>query len=250
MIMRFAIIDDVAYDRRHLSELLNGYCNDRHLVCEISCYETAESFLKAYQPGYFSAIFLDNLMDGMNGIETAQKLRSRGDAIPIIFTTTEESYALDGYTVQAMDYLIKPVSIKRLTGTLNRLVSMNSRERYIDISENRVLRRLRLDNILYVRSLGHYLEIYLQKEQIRSYMSMDAFLSLLKEAGEPVCPVQARRFLNCCRGYLINLDHVASLGAREFLLADQTSIPISRSRYREMKEAYATYLFARTRQSL
>ncbi len=248
--MRFAIIDDVAHDRRHLSELLNSYCNDRHLVCEIFCYESAETFLKAYQSGFFSAIFLDNLMDGLNGIETAQKLRSRGDAVPIIFTTTEESYALDGYTVQAMDYLIKPISIKRLTGTLNRLVSMNSRERYIDISENRMLRRLRLDNILYVRSLGHYLEIYLQKEQIRSYMSMDAFLALLQEAGEPIQATQARRFLNCCRGYLINLDHVHALGAREFLLADQTPIPISRSKYREMKEAYATYLFAKTRRSL
>ncbi len=248
--MRFAIIDDVAHDRRHLSELLNSYCNDRHLVCEIFCYESAEAFLKAYHSRYFSAIFLDNLMDGLNGIETAQKLRRRGDTIPIVFTTTEESYALDGYTVQAMDYLIKPVGIERLTSTLDRLVSMDSRERYIDISENRLPRRLRLDNILYVRSLGHYLEIYLQKEQVRPYMSMDAFLALLREAGEPIHPVQARRFLNCCRGYLINLDHVSCLSAREFLLADQTPIPISRSRYREMKEAYATYLFAKTRHSL
>lgn len=248
--MRFAIIDDVAYDRRYLSDLLTGYCDDRHLVCEISCYESAEEFLKAYHPEHFSAVFLDNLMGGINGIETARRLRSCGDSVPIIFTTTEESYALDGYTVQAMDYLIKPVSAERLTSTLDRLVIMSSRERYVDIMENRVPHRLRLNRICYVRSIGHYLEIYLQQGHFRSYMTMDNFISRLKEAGEPMDTSQERRFLGCCRGYLINLDHVRSLDAKEFLLADGTPIPISRSKYREMKEAYATYLFAKTRQCL
>lgn len=246
--MRFAIVDDVALDRRRLAELLHGYCDSRHLVCESSCYESAEEFLKAYRPEYFSAVFLDNLMGGINGIETARRLRRRGDSVPIIFTTTEESYALDGYTVQAMDYLIKPIGEERLTGTLDRLVLMNSQERYVDIMENRVPLRLRLSQISYVRSIGHYLEIHSGQEQFRSYMTMDMFISRLLESGEPMNSLQERRFLPCCRGYLINLEHVRALNAKEFILTDGTPIPISRSKYREMKEAYASWLFAKTRQ--
>lgn len=245
--MKFAIVDDVALDRQHLAGLVDSYCKDRHLVCEISCYENAEQFLKAYRPDSFSAVFLDNLMGGLTGIETARRLRAREDPVPLIFTTVEESYALDGYTVQAMDYLIKPVSAARLNTTLDRLVSMSSRERYVDILESRVPRRLRLDQVYYVRSIGHYLEIYMNQEHIRSYMTIDAFLTLIHEAGEPVQNAQERRFLYCCRGYLVNLDHVRLLDAKEFVLTDGTPIPISRSKYREMKEAYAAYQFAKLR---
>ncbi len=248
--MKFAIIDDVASDRDHLSRLLTDYCEMRHLVCEISCFEGANPFLNTYAFDVYSAIFLDNLMEGMNGIETARLLRRRGDSLPIIFTTTEESYALEGYTVQAMDYLVKPIQIERLTDTMNRLVSLSSRERYVDITENRVPRRLRLGDILYVSSFGHYLEIFMRREQLRSYMTMEAFKNLLRQAGEPLESLQERRFLNCCRGYLINLDYVQSLEAKEFLLINGAHIPISRARYREMKESYATYLFAKTRESL
>ena len=249
--MKIAIVDDLASDRRHLQDMLCSYFTYKHMVFEITCFESGESFLKAFRPGSFTAVFLDNLMEGINGMETARGIRALDPSIPIIFATTEESYALEGYLVQAFDYLIKPIPEQRLHSVLERLYSQARPERFIEIKENRVDRRILLRNIFYVNSTGHFLEIHLESETCRCYMTLDAFLALLKEAEEFGAPSPLDlQFQNCCRGYVVNLEEVRSIDAQDFLLSNGSRVPISRSRYKEMKAAYAAYLFSKTRKML
>ncbi len=245
--MNLAIVDDLESDRNRLKQMLDVYFHQNHLVSHITLFSCGEDFLDAYHPVNFDAVFLDNLMDGISGMDTARALRERGCNIPIIFVTTEKSYALEGYTVQAMDYILKPFSQTRINAILERLSAQFRTERYIEIRENRMVRQLLLHEILSVRSVGHFLEIHMLSGDIRPYMTLDSFLTLLSEVGEFGDSSRGLRFQSSCRGYLVNLDHVRSLTRTDFLLSDGTSVPVSRPKYKEMQAAYAAYTFNRTR---
>lgn len=245
--MNLALVDDLQYDLEYLQKLLSEYLLFVHETPRFSLYLSGEEFLSAFCPGKFDAVFLDNLMNGINGMETARRLRSVDLSVPVIFITTEESYALEGYTVQAMDYILKPVSRDRLSSVMNRLIGQKKKRRVIEIKENRMTRYLNLDDVLYVRSAGHFLEIQTTAGTLRPYMTLESFLSLLQQLGEYGESALGLRFQNCCRGYVVCLDHVRSFNISDFLMSDGSNVPVSRPKYREMKTAYANYLFSKTR---
>ena len=178
---------------------------------------------------------------------TVWRPRAVDSSIPIIFITTEESFALEGYTVQAMDYIIKPASKNRLASVMNRLLNQKNSRHTIEIKENRMTRYLNLDDVLYVRSVGHFLEIQTTSGTLKPYMTLEYFLSLLQQLGEYGEASLGLRFQNCCRGYVVSLDQVCFLTPYDFLLTDGSRVPISRPKYKEMKTAYANYLFRKTR---
>ncbi len=93
--MNAALVDDLESDLRILENLLKEYFSLQGLEFHGSFFLSGEQFLSAFCPGRFDMIFMDNLMDGINGMETARRLRRLDGTIPIIFVTTEESYALD-----------------------------------------------------------------------------------------------------------------------------------------------------------
>lgn len=247
--MHLAIVDDLETDLQSLNHLLADYLEPRHIVHEISLFASGEQFFSHYNPKQYDILFLDNQLKGISGMDIARRVRSQGDDVPIIFITVEESYALEGYSVQAVDYILKPVSRERLFTTMNRLIERHKFRHTIEIKESRIVRHLPVDDILYVRSIGHFLEIYrmVSDEMIKPYMTLEYFLSLLHQMGEYGDSWNGLRFQNCCRGYIVNLDYVRSLEAKDFVLTDGSKIPISRSKYKEMQIAYANYLFRRTR---
>lgn len=245
--MNLALVDDLQYDLEYLQKLLLEYFSSVQEKPCISLYTSGEEFLSVFCPGKFDAVFLDNLMDGLSGMETARRLRAMDSSIPVIFITTEESFALEGYTVQAMDYILKPVSKDRLFSVMNRLRGQKKSRHIIEIKENRMNRYLNLDDVLYVRSVGHFLEIQTTAGTLKPYMTLEYFLSLLEQLGEYGDSSLGLRFQNCCRGYVVCFDHVSSFTSLNFVMSDGSNVPISRPKYKEMKAAYAGYLFTKTR---
>ena len=248
--MNLAVVDDLEADLNQLKQLLTDYLDARHISHQIALFNQGEQFLSAFRPKRFDAVFLDQKMDGISGMELARCLRCQDSSIPIIFTTVEESYALEGYTVWAMDYIIKPISKERIRPVMDRLTASCKPRHIMEIKINRITRPVDVDDILYVRSVGHFLEIQMKKEMVKPYMTLDYFLSLLSQMGEYGESGQGLRSQNCCRGYVVCLDYVRSLETADFILSNGSKIPISRSKYKEMQAAYANYLFWRTRNTL
>ncbi|MCD8082298.1 MAG: LytTR family DNA-binding domain-containing protein [Clostridiales bacterium] len=245
--MKIAIVDDSDYDRKVLERLVRDYMDRHSISCTITCYSGGSAFLKSFAPGMFEVIFLDQLMGEMSGMDTARALRGRDTNAAIIFVTTEPGFALEGYSVQAMDYVIKPAAAGRVDPILTRLVQLHSPGHFIDVTENRMPRRIMLDDVRYVRSMGHFLNLHTDTEDIKTYMSMDSLLTQLQSMGEYGESSRGLRFQNCCRGYLVSLSHVKSLTDRDFLMDDGSLVPISRPKMREMRGAYAAWLFQKSR---
>ena len=114
--MHIAIVEDFVFDQKHLIDLIQKNFEEHGEMADFTCYENGEAFLKAFRPGLFNAVFMDIMLakNGLNGIETAEKLRTVAARIPLIFVSNERDYSLEGYRVHPLDYLLKPVDADAL----------------------------------------------------------------------------------------------------------------------------------------
>ena len=119
--LHFAIVEDLPSDQEDLVRKITENLKAHGETAGFSCYESGESFLAAFRPDCFHAVFLDIMLgkDGLNGFDTAKQLRLTAERIPLIFTTSERDYSLDCYRVHPLDYLLKPVDERNLDWCLN-----------------------------------------------------------------------------------------------------------------------------------
>lgn len=115
--MRIAIIDDLLTDLEYLRSNVCRWA-DEHAVPLIpgpALFENGETFLEQFQKDRYDIIFLDIFMEGMNGMDTARRIRECDDACRLVFTTTSAEYAVDSYEVDSSYYLVKPYSYEKLS---------------------------------------------------------------------------------------------------------------------------------------
>lgn len=249
--MELAIVDDLKSDCRLLARMISEFLESQKITCPIQIFTSGEKFLENFTPSRYMAVFLDIYMDGISGMEAARQIRQSTSRTAIIFVTSEEGFALEGYRVQAMDYLVKPICADQVYSVMERLTSRSRLPRYLQVTENRLPRHILLEDILYARSIGHFLEIYLDSgDMCRSYMTLDSFLQQIYAMEEPGKSFLKLQFPVCCRGYAVNLEKVIVSEAENFLLKNGTRIPISRPKRKEMQKNYADFIFARTRKNL
>ena len=133
--MHFAIVEDLAMDQEHLIRLIQENFKKHNETADFDCYESGEDFLEHFRPGLYHAVFMDIMLDqsGLNGIETAKKLRSIAERIPLVFITSERDYSLQGYRVHPLDYLLKSVDANALSWCLDEIRTSLAEPAYIEI---------------------------------------------------------------------------------------------------------------------
>lgn len=238
--MEIAIMDDMPCDRIRLRDMVRDWLDENRLQGDIHIYENSESLLAAWEPGRFAVIFLDIILgDGKEtGVEIARLIRQKDEEQVLVFTTAEGGYALDGFAVQALDYLVKPFSRQQIASVMKRVCRTKPEPVYIEIKENRDVSRIPANAILYIASVNRTLEVVTEQGIFRTTMS-------LTEAGEKLSRMP--QFQNCCRGFLVNLDQVKDMDREGFLMYNGMYVPVSRSKRAAMREAYIHRLFFKTR---
>lgn len=238
--MKLAIVDDLSSDALTLRQMLMEVLHDLQLSAEIKIFSEGEDLLSVYEPGEFSVIFLDILLgkEHLNGLEIARKIRKRSDSQCLVFTTTERAFALEGYSVWAMDYLVKPFTVESVRSVLLRVQKLYALPAYIEVREQRQLRKIPVDTIVYITSVHRVVEVHTQLSTISTYMTLAEIAAQLPDSG---------KFQSCCRGIIVNFDQVRDIQNSEFILYNGEQLPISRSKRAAMKEAFTDYLFAQAR---
>lgn len=242
--LRIAICDDLAAERAELRCAVEDYvfrCYDcRPEVCE---YPSGEVLVAEQEDGFggWSLIFLDIFMDGLNGIETARRLREAGVDTPIIFLTTSPDFALESYEVSAFDYLLKPIELPRLERSLERFCRQSDaeeRDRFV-LNIHGTGRRIAVRDILYVECRHNDLFIYCKDGEVyrqRASMAM-AEKALLSRPN----------FLKCHQSYLVNLDHVETADS-DFHMVGGRVAPIRVRERKKIRDLYFDYVFRRQRE--
>ncbi len=231
-IMNIAIVEDEASHSRLLEQYITAWGLSKKEIVHAFCYASAESFLFSLEDFHFDAVFADIQMPGMNGMDMIKKLRQKDGSIPVVFTTGLSDYLQEGYEVQALNYLIKPISEEKVAGCMDHVCSQCSRKDfYMMKSENGTL-KVSLHEINYCEADGHYAVFAMtDKTQVRSISSLSDIEREL--SGKP--------FIKCHRSYLCNLENVKQITQDTVLFDNGDTVPLSRRSYRAVNQAFIAF---------
>lgn len=237
--MQITIIDDKKTDREYLHEMINKCLLEHNLPAyHITTFESSKRFLQDFKKGKYDLIFLDIYMEeGIDGIETARKIRKADSNVKLVFVTISNEFASESYAVAASYYLRKPfceADVKHMMARLH----LNEQES----PETLALpngQMLPLKSIVYTSFYGHYVTIYLiSGEQLHIRYTQREWESLL---------LAFHGFILCTKGMIVNLDAVKKLDATLFVMNNNAHVPISRRKYQQVKQAYSDFLIEKAR---
>lgn len=241
--MHYVIIEDLESDREELSELIRKDCFSCGEDVHLSSYPDGESFLKDFRAGFCSAVFLDILLgDGkLTGIETALKIREIEPRLPLLFITVEPSYALAGYQVHPLDYLIKPVNPADLNWCMQELREYLAAPAWFEIQISTGLgtstspRHIFLDDFLYAETAGsHRLSLHTTRGDVMTRLSLSELAALLPGGG---------RFYQTGQGTLVNFSQISEiLENGEILFKDGHRFFCSRRKIKDTRAAFQRHL--------
>lgn len=225
--MKIAVCDDNRDDLQILSQYLKKYNTDY----EISLFNNGSELLKASKEQCFDLVFLDIEMDGPDGIEVGQMLRSKPDKPVIVFTTCSADYAVRGYGI-AHKYLIKPVTYEEFTGAMETALEYIAPKK-ICLCDKGSQRLLAVNDILYMETFQHKVKIHLaNKENIE----------LRGTLGELAEQVPEHKFAQPHKSYLVNLDYIDRLNKQEIIMTNGDLIPVGRSKSGSFHERLRNFL--------
>lgn len=236
--MRIAIVDDIASDRKELHNRLSAILFRCSLDAEIFEYADGETFLSAAENERFKIIFLDIYMNGANGVEVAKKLRSFDHECIIIFTTSSTDYALDGFRVRALHYLVKPYSNEELENLFKEIIArLPVPDKYLDVNIVGGSVRLRFNEIIYASHFKH--QIHIHTSDGNTTITRQTFRDFVSNLESD------ERFFMCSRGVIINLDYAEDFDGTAFKLKNGDTISVSRDITKSARLAFGDYLFKR-----
>lgn len=223
IIMRICICDDDKNICDSIKVML-----EKNAFHHITVYNSAEELLFECEDKFpFDVIFLDVQMKQMNGIDCARRIRQYDKKVAIIFLTMIADYVFEGYEVNAVRYLLKPLQEAKCMELLELIrESLQKEHHYLYINKT----KLDCEEILYIESYGHYCTIHANEE-----FEVKTSLAELYE-GLP------DEFIQTHRSYIVNLEHVESIIKEGCLLSNNTVIPISRSSYKKVNMAFMEYI--------
>lgn len=240
--MRIAIIDDLPADRENLREAISRWCEKQGvpLMPPPALFSGGEEFLAAFSPGTYDCVFLDIYMDGMTGMETARRLREQDGSCRLIFTTATSEFAVDSYEVDAAFYLVKPFSDERLAQAMARCgAELLEENRFLEVPGRCGSQRIFLHRITYTEYQGRCVQIH--------FAGADTVSVPMRQADFAALLLPFPYFCDCNRGLLVNLEQVGRLLDNRFLLKGGTEVPISRLKYKEVREKFLSFSYAKVR---
>ena len=256
--MKIAIVDDRKEDRERLAGCIRAYFEGsgadgfgaaddsraagRKETCSIDCFDSAEEFLPAFRPGAYDIAFLDIIMDEMNGIELAKKMRSTDPHTLIVFQTTSREYAFDAFPVHPFDYLIKPCGqdeVGHVLGEAERVLKAGDPE--ITVTAKSEL-KVPVRSICAAVTEGRGVELQLSGTQ--PLRVSETFRSISEKLSE------YPQFLLINRGVLINMDHVLAPEGDCIRMKDGTLHPVKVNGRGAVMSAFTQYMISRVERSM
>lgn len=225
--IRIAVVEDSEADFTRIKECLLYLSDVDDIQFEIDHYPTGAAFIAKYSPCY-DIIFMDIDMPGMTGMEAAQALRQMDRAVVLIFITNMAQYAISGYSVEALDFILKPINKYSFAVKIRRAIARTTKrtDDTINIKEDGVIHRVQISSIKYLEVSGHYVVCHTMSGDLTEY-------STLKEIQKRI---DRAYFVQCNRSFLINLKYVDSVN-RGSVIVDGTEIFISRKMHHSFLSA-------------
>ena len=228
--MRVAICDDEKIQLSITKTSVENAYNSLDLI--VDTYTSGIELLNAVDVVNYDLIILDIEMPGVNGIDTAKRLRKIEDKTAIVFLTSHVEYALEGYEVNALRYLTKPASTEKLSEIITYLLEQKKKDKRILLRNSEDVEMVCVADIYYMEAQDQMIRVVTDKGEYRNRYNLGDYETELSAYG----------FFRIHRGYLINLGHVLKMTGREIIMEDGAALPISRTKEAALKNALLHYV--------
>ena len=230
--IRFAIADDEPLFQKQLKEYLTRYGTESDQAFSIAVYDDGAALLEAYR-GQYDILLLDIQMKDMDGMTAAKRIRAIDEEIVNVFITNMQQYAIEGYSVGALDYLLKPVTYYAFSQCMERVIRRIKRKdkTYLLVNSPQGGRKIDADELLHVEIHSHSLIYHTKSGDISAIGSM-------KEVEDSLSGLP---FYRCNKGDLINLAHVDGIRDGDAVVGGKT-VPVSRAKKKAFLDALNRYI--------
>ena len=239
-----ALCDDETVELNKTEKILNAYEQEHPEVdFMIERFESADELLYRMEDREYTPdlVLMDIIMSGSGGVsdtlgmKAAKKMRNMGSRAKLFFLTTSREYALEAFDVDALQYLLKPISQERLFCVLDRFLESEEeeRKRYILLKKEGRFVKVAINDIVYCEAQGKTQCLYFADGgECRQRMTMMELYELLSPYQE---------FVKIGVAFIVNLEYVDSLNAQDICLAGGRKIFLPRGAYKGLREQYFSY---------
>ena len=230
--IRIAICDDEKHMSDHIRAMASDFFRKKNREIQLRTFLSGEELLN--YDGQIDILFLDIQMNGMDGLETARKLRAGKFRGVLIFITVLKEMVFQSFEVQAYDYLVKPVDEKQFEKTMERLyVSMqNTGEDSLLVQKGYEGRIILKDEIVFCEVIDRKIYLNLASGEVVDYYERIENLETKLDS----------HFFRCHRSYLINLKHLKGYKNGTACMDNGREIPVSRLRSKEFSGIVLQYM--------
>ncbi len=227
-----AIVDDDPKDAEHLKECVENYCQTNHHAVMIHLFHDGLDLVRSTEN--HDIVFLDIQMKQLDGLETARFIRKIDKESILIFVTNMAQFAIKGYEVDALDFILKPVSMASIVYVLDKAMKRldgSSAKAMFSLKTSDGTISLAASDITYVEVFDHNLVYHTTRGEY-------TVRGKLSDACQKLSP---DRFVMCNRSFIVNLRHVSNVTS-DYLMIGDTRISVSKSHRKELMKRFSSFL--------
>ena len=237
LMLQIAICDDSIDELSNMVQLIDLYRTSKHLSCEYAVFPNGFELVSALEKGKrFDIYCLDIIMPGFTGIDVAKDIRAFDKTAPILFFTSTPEFALESYSVKAINYILKPISKEKLFFAFDELleqIKTEENEDAIIVKSNAGIQRILISTLVFAEVIGRNVFYHLRSGKVI-------------ECTEPfstVCDnlLKYGSFIKPHRSYLVNMQYVDTIDNRQITLQTLSTVPVAQGKAREIKQQYLAY---------
>lgn len=235
--INIAICDDDIIYRNKIFEIFKEFCNTQEFEFECDVFESGVEMLNSCDKnGYkYDFVFLDIIMDEVNGLEVANVLKEKNKNIEIIFISTSRDFVFESFDYNAFDYLVKPIEEEKVKKIIERVIGkLKSAEVIVPITNGKSTELVKLDDIHYISVDGRIITVHCEDNEYKFYGKID-------NITEQISKLSNYNFIKPHRSYLVNPKYIKTLERIKLVLKSGVSIPVSRLRYTDLKNELMEY---------
>lgn len=230
--IRVAVVEDENESLEHILDCLRQFEEEEGVEFLTSVFRDGIDFISGYRPVY-DIVFMDIEMPMLNGMSTAKKLRGIDPSVSLVFVTRLRQYALLGYEVDAVGYLLKPLEYFAFHRQVKKIMDRN---RFLETEDFMIktvdgMAKIDIDKIMYVEINGHYLLYHMTDGEYKAYGQISALAQSLPQD----------RFFRCHKSFLVHLKYVKKIEKSSVLIGNE-EIPIGRPHKKELMDKLNLYI--------
>ena len=227
-----AVVEDSAQDRAVLDSYLEKYQQEKNCHFQITHFSDGDEIALGYKGGY-DLILMDIEMTFMDGMSAAEEIRRADPEVLIIFITNSPQYAIKGYAVDALDYVLKPVSYYAFSQRLGRAVERVARRarHFLQINAHGTAHKLDTSAIYWIENCGHDLVFHTAEGEVTAPGSVTETEEKLAQDS----------YFRVNKGCLVNLEHVDRMDGEDAIVHGDR-VPLARARRKAFLDALNDYI--------